>query len=315
MSLNTSQSLSPSNIVVYRREASAGARLLAEQLNGRRVRDLTRRPLRPNELLIPWGEYVPNFTGRTLNNVPFQSKFKDALTLKQAGVPTIEVSQTQPRLANGPTPSDPAGGLFLTARSLAEILADTEDWSRSQPFIDGIKQQIDSLVAFQTALVSPPPTASLGGPDPSWFGRLNNHVGGEDILNPPASPDYWAKKDEFATEYRVHSFLGKSIRAGKKVIRDGVPTHPWVRSWNGGWKISYDGTTVKQRHRDLAHQAVKALGLDFGAVDIGERADGSLVVLEVNRAPGLEGGTIDAYAKHIEGWLAGTLSNANTQGN
>ena len=35
-----------------------------------------------------------------------------------------------------------------------------------------------------------------------------------------------------------------------------------------------------------------------------ERADGSLLVLEVNRAPGLEGGTIDAYTDAIRQWIA-----------
>jgi hypothetical protein len=40
-------------------------------------------------------------------------------------------------------------------------------------------------------------------------------------------------------------------------------------------------------------------------VDIGVRADGSLLVLEVNRAPGLEGGTITRYADAIRKWQNG----------
>ena len=69
--------------------------------------------------------------------------------------------------------------------------------------------------------------------------------------------------------------------------------------------ISYDGEVVKQRHRDIAHQAIQALGLQFGAVDIGERADGSLLVLEVNRAAGVEGGTVEAYARAVRRWITG----------
>lgn len=137
-----------------------------------------------------------------------------------------------------------------------------------------------------------------------WLARTAYHTGGLDLLKPTRRPDYWVKREELVKEFRVHSFLARSIRAGVKVVRNGVEDpHPWIRSWDGGWRISYDGTSVKQKHRDIAHQACKALKLDFGAVDIGEHADGSVIVLEVNRAPGLEGKTIPAYAKAIQGWI------------
>ena len=131
---------------------------------------------------------------------------------------------------------------------------------------------------------------------------------------PLLNPDYWSKKEPIVREFRVHSFLGRSIRAGVKDLRDGFTSataHPWVRSWEAGWRIRYDGVSSRQRHRDLAHAAVRALGLDFGAVDIAEKADGSLMVLEVNRAPGLEGGTVDAYASAVERWLNGEWEVAN----
>jgi hypothetical protein len=148
-----------------------------------------------------------------------------------------------------------------------------------------------------------------------WVGRTNNHTGGADLLTPTTAPDYFVKKETFVNEYRIHSFLGRSIRGGRKGLRDGFSldgangtrrASNWVRSWDGGWKINYDGETVKQKHRDIAHDAVRALGLDFGAVDIGERQDGSLVVLEVNRAPGLEGGTITVYSNAVTNWANGT---------
>jgi glutathione synthase/RimK-type ligase-like ATP-grasp enzyme len=66
--------------------------------------------------------------------------------------------------------------------------------------------------------------------------------------------------------------------------------------------ISYEG--VSPAHRNLAKKAVESLGLTFGAVDIGRKADNSLIVLEVNRAPGLEGNTINAYANAIVRYLA-----------
>ena len=141
-------------------------------------------------------------------------------------------------------------------------------------------------------------------PKEGWLPRIVNHTGGLDLLRPPAHPEFWVKKEVFVKEFRVHSFDGQSIRAGIKVPRQGFDKpHAWIRSWDGGWRISYDGKSIKQRHRDVAHKAVEALGLTFGAVDIGERKDKSLVVLEVNRAPGLEGGTIGCYADAIHSWI------------
>jgi glutathione synthase/RimK-type ligase-like ATP-grasp enzyme len=77
--------------------------------------------------------------------------------------------------------------------------------------------------------------------------------------------------------------------------------HPLIRSWDNGWKISYTGVT--QDVRDIAHSAVAALELDFGAVDIGRTRSGDVIVLEVNRAPGVEGSTLDAYVKAIQRWV------------
>lgn len=150
-----------------------------------------------------------------------------------------------------------------------------------------------------------------------WLPRMNNHVGGNDLLTPPARPDFWVRKENIVREFRVHSFLGRSIRAAVKVVRDGMKMggavgdmddprpacHPWIRSWDGGWRLSYADGAVKQAHRNIAHAAVKALGLDFGAVDIGQLADRTLLVLEVNRAPGIEAGTIEAYAKAVRLWV------------
>jgi hypothetical protein len=145
---------------------------------------------------------------------------------------------------------------------------------------------------------------STTNPGEGWLGRTLGHQEGKDLLNAGVRADYWTKKENFVKEFRVHSFRGKSIRAGVKIHREGFQDpHPWVRSYDAGWRISYDGTSIKQKHRDIAHQAVKAMGLDFAAVDLGEREDGTVVVLEINRAPGLEGKTVPIYANAIKTWL------------
>jgi glutathione synthase/RimK-type ligase-like ATP-grasp enzyme len=84
-----------------------------------------------------------------------------------------------------------------------------------------------------------------------------------------------------------------------------MAAHEWIRSFDSGWRIQYDEYKSNKATRALAAQACDALGLQFGAVDIGRRADGSYLVLEVNRAPGIEGGTVERYATAIAGWVRG----------
>lgn len=152
--------------------------------------------------------------------------------------------------------------------------------------------------------------------DAGFLPRHADHTGGIDLLNVTRNPDYWVRKMEFTNEYRIHSFDGKSIRAGIKVVREGFAlttegawrpnanlAHPWIKSWDGGWRISYKNFRSTVPMRNLAHKAVGALKLTFGAVDMAETVDGKLFVLEVNRAPGVEGTTIEAYADTINKWI------------
>ena len=98
-------------------------------------------------------------------------------------------------------------------------------------------------------------------------------------------------------EYRVHIFMGKSIRISEKAHGlSGTTAHG-------------DYITVKPTHnikhvREAAKQAVKAVGLDFGAVDVLAN-ETECWVLEVNAAPGL-GGTMPAlYARVFKQYMEG----------
>jgi len=288
-------------IYVFRQASSKGARELSESIAwGRRARneDLLRRRVKAGDLVIAWGDHVNLPDGvLALNNVPLSNKFTDAEKLKAAGVPTVEVSRVMPQPVRQTAPPDPALNAFarllntvdlrgLGHRSLEVIRQITDVQERINTYLEAVAQP---------APVAPPPQV-VG----EWVGRNNNHVGGNDLLNPPRLPDFYVKKEVLKGEVRIHSFLGKSIRAGVKAPREGVEQHPWVRSFDGGWRIVYDNFKSKGAQRELAAKAVEALGLQFGAVDIGIKEDGSLIVLEVNRAPGLEGGTVTAYAGAIQ---------------
>lgn len=98
-------------------------------------------------------------------------------------------------------------------------------------------------------------------------------------------------------EYRVHVFNGKSIRISEKLFgTTGATAH-------GAY------TTGRPRHnvnhvRAAAKQAVEAVGLDFGAVDV-LADDDHCWVLEVNAAPGLGGSMPQLYAETFRKYFEG----------
>lgn len=300
---------------VYRRNISESATLLADALGFRRWRD-QRTPLTTRattgDRVISWGEQFAKAGVLVLNGGALRSKLTDAEVLAAAGVPTIAVSRTRPVVTPVEVPAgpDPAVAAFNRAQELAEDFVEEEvgtTVNRSAPRIRGVEELSTAFSNLLTAMRTPAPVATTTTPTDTaeWLGRSSSHVGGTDLMRNNAS-DYFVRKEQLTREFRVHSFLGRSIHAGVKVPRPGFANpHAWIRSYDGGWMISYDGDTVRQAHRDLAHRAIEALGLDFGAVDIGEKADGTLIVLEVNRAPGIEGGTLAAYTRAIGRWTSG----------
>jgi hypothetical protein len=269
-------------LIIYRTKPSASARTLVETLpNCRRAFNFNRRPVNQGDAIICWGESCEPIEGvRVLNGAPLINKFQAAEKLKSGGIETVEISRTRPQNQSGGF--EPRGlfnpgyvNITLTESQARELL------QRTQAYLEA-------------------PLRAL--PNIEWLPRTFNHVGGVDLLESPSRPDYWSKKENLVEEYRLHIFKGKSIRAGVKVPRDGYNPHQWIRSLEAGWKINYDGFASNKQMRKLAKEAVEVLGLDFGAVDLGKRIDGSYIVLEVNRAPGISDGTVESYAHSINKW-------------
>lgn len=103
-------------------------------------------------------------------------------------------------------------------------------------------------------------------------------------------------------EYRVHVFKGEVIDYVQKKLRAGAPADrcKYVRNTANGWIFARSAVSLPDSAKQAAVQAVTALGLDFGAVDLAQNKSGKVVVFEVNTAPGLEGTTIQKYADAIK---------------
>lgn len=129
-----------------------------------------------------------------------------------------------------------------------------------------------------------------------WLGRASSHHDGNDLLSTPTQPQFYVELVPTDWEYRMNVFNNEVFRTGLKIRKSGVEAHPFIRTGAGGWTWTYDQSALnrkgtprsRQPFREVAVAAVRALGYDFGAVDIGRKPDGTPVVYEVNSAPALE---------------------------
>lgn len=106
-----------------------------------------------------------------------------------------------------------------------------------------------------------------------------------------------------AAEYRIHVFNGRVIDKQRKIRDPNVPEDrvDWnVRSHLRGFIFArnvgaWPGIEACER---AAIRSMQASGLVFGGVDViyNER-QGRAYVLEINTAPGLEGSTVESYAR------------------
>lgn len=179
-----------------------------------------------------------------------------------------------------------------------------------------LKDKLTELQTLQRAGVAVPQFVTARPTGEGWLARKRMHQAANDLRAPAGSftPAYWVKKLNIASEYRLHIFNGESLRLGKKVVRAGERNaHPWIRSVETGYQIDY-GTTWRARGVDASlvpvraacKAAVEALGLAFGAVDVGVTTEGAVVVFEVNTAPSLaNNNSAVSYAEKIKGLLHG----------
>lgn len=101
-----------------------------------------------------------------------------------------------------------------------------------------------------------------------------------------------------AHEYRVHVFKDKILDVTKKRRRNITETSDYIKNLSNGWVYCRDNVIIPDSVTKLAKDAVRVLGLDFGAVDILLKQE-TPYVLEINTAPGLQGTTLNKYIEEF----------------
>lgn len=135
---------------------------------------------------------------------------------------------------------------------------------------------------------------------------------GQEIPSARLFTRYYPKTHEF----RVHVFGGKVIDFAQKKSRQDAVVNRTVRTHDNGWVYAHEEIVLTPADRDAIEvsctNAIKHLGLDFGAVDVlarlrqkpdkeGNRRLLDFRIAEVNTAPGLENTvTINAYSTAIK---------------
>lgn len=185
---------------------------------------------------------------------------------------------------------------------------------------NSVKKAIDKLLSFQELSHNDIPTVDYTSNVRDVIDWINegdvvigrtkiNASRGEGIViitntdDIPTLPLY-TKLIPKAREYRVHVFNGKVIDIQQKKrrrvgeadeVQDGI-----IKNLANGWVFCRDDITPPPDDiNEVAIGSVRALGLDFGAVDILSKDD-NCYVLEINTACGLEGRTLLNYVNAIK---------------
>lgn len=265
--------------------ASESARDLSNLLNVKRVRDTGRYIPKRGDIIVGWGNgTVPSWMNRAqnlgvriLNNPSAVSNASNKLRtfqiLHRTGVSIPE---------------------FTTQVSVAEL------WLRDgETVIERHKLQGKSGEGIRVV--------NLAGPqDP------DDNV--ESVLrSAPLYTQYIPKTAEF----RVHVFNGQVIDyVQKKKINTASRDenfNEYISSTEHGWIFARQDILEIPKIKKVAIQAVSALGLDFGAVDIIYNR-GNSYVLEVNTSPGLAGTTLVNYGNALRRLMGlGNLPESVTQ--
>jgi glutathione synthase/RimK-type ligase-like ATP-grasp enzyme len=200
------------------------------------------------------------------------------------------------------------------------------NWGNSHAFREAIDLNQPAAVAVATSKTRTFDALERGGiPIPDWTTDANQAQqwletgkilgrdkdtgsGGEGITIYKKGEEikphkFYVKYFKKNREFRIHVFKGKVIFVQEKLKKKGVENvNKYIRSHDRGWCFAFNHLVenpATQGVELVGLSSVAALGLDFGAVDLGWHRESGIVVFEVNTAPGLEETSLRAYANAI----------------
>lgn len=140
-----------------------------------------------------------------------------------------------------------------------------------------------------------------------FLGRRRQHARGTDVVLVlqkgdilRRSRDYYVQYIPTTREFRLHVVGGKVIRTQGKFLDRPELAVPWIRNYATGYRFRAPRRQLNGSRVEAAVNAVRALGLDFGAVDLLIGNDGLEYVLEVNTAPSCSPLTARQYVTEFQ---------------
>lgn len=251
--------------ILKRHGPSNGGRALARELGIRMMRlEGSRFRPRPGDRIINWGSSeIDGFDDDVYLNNPnalrrTRNKIDQYQAFEWSGVPTVEW---------------------------------TEDALRAQ---DWIEQDERVLVRTMLRGSQGRGITAHSAEGTAWTCPWREHEAGTYVK-------VFGRNPLNVQEFRLHVVNGQVIDRQQKRKRrdddDELRANPYIRSHANGWVFCREGIECYDELDQAAKDAVEALGLDFGAVDCARCSDGRVCVYEVNTAPGLEGTTLQSYAR------------------
>lgn len=149
------------------------------------------------------------------------------------------------------------------------------------------------------------------------FARTLVHSKGRDIrvvLEPwqvrpllAAGSAFFTVHEPSVREFRTWVYRKRHLGTYEKALTRPQDCKRLGRNYDNGFDFNgVDNDAVPEALKEISRKAIALLGLDFGAVDLLQRADGSYCVLEVNSAPGVSHErrrVIQGLATRVSRWI------------
>lgn len=177
----------------------------------------------------------------------------------------------------------------------------------------------EQLKKLEAKYVLCPATARFDGPFKLQYpvlARRDRHAGGTDILLINGPEDYRRIPNDYAyttqlvpstREFRVWIFRDRHLVTYEKIKKREAEQPGFGRNYAQGYGFDrIENEAVPNALKQIGRDAIRALELDFGAIDILLGTDGRYYVLEVNTAPRIENERRTCglrLVKQIEKWV------------